>query len=127
MTHRWTVGSDGTFAMPHPPETAICGDCGCEMILTGKRQPHVLFRIKGQTKWTVGAPECVRPTRDVACDPYQENNMTLNEFSQKLKDKKYKTPTDAKRSFGRAGFSPAERKRALTMIDRAFGTPKKKG
>lgn len=46
--------------------------------------------------------------------------MTLNEFQTKLKNKEYKTPTNAKRAFGRAGFNDAERKKATAMVDRAF-------
>lgn len=46
--------------------------------------------------------------------------MTINEFQKKLKDKGYKTATNAKRAFGRAGFSLAERKRATAMVDKAF-------
>jgi len=52
--------------------------------------------------------------------------MTLNEFQKKLKNKEYDSATNAKRAFGRAGFSDAEKARATKMVDKAFGSKPKR-
>ena len=126
ILHQWLANADGTRMMPRPPKVARCGACGCEMILTGKEQPHVLFRKAGRKTWTRARPECAsektiqrRENREPKGHP-----MTLREFEKKLTERHYSKPLHARRAF--RGIAPKDRKRASALVDKHFGKGRQK-